>query len=265
MQKLLNLEWESDFKKMMKKIISIIYLIIIAACNSENANNCFQSAGDIDQVEVEVPFFDKIVVHERIELIITEGSEQKVIVESGKNLIPDISVEVINNELVLTNNNTCNFFREYNLTKVYVTVSNLTRIRNASEYNISSNGVLTYPFLQLVSIGDKSKFLPIGDWHLTIQNQSLKIQSNGIAVFYINGLTNNLDIDFFDINDNRFEGRNLIANHVKVRQMSSNDIIVNPVQSLTGSIHSTGDVISYNKPPIVEITLLNTYGNVIFK
>lgn len=264
MQKLLNLEWESDFKKMMKKIISIICLIIISGCNSENANNCFQSAGDIAQVEVEVPFFDKVVVHERIELIITEGSEQKVIVESGKNLLPDITAQVINNELILTNNNTCNFFREYNLTKVYITAPNLTRIRNASEYNISSDGVLTYPKLHLMSVGDKSRFLSVGDWYLNIQNENVNIWGNGIAVFYIEGTTNNLDLSFSDGNT-RFEGPNFIAEHIKVSQVSSNDMLIYPVQSLTGSIHSTGDVISYNKPPIVEITLLNTYGNLIFK
>ncbi|MBG7631669.1 MAG: DUF2807 domain-containing protein, partial [Bacteroidetes bacterium] len=102
----------------MKKIIYIFTLLIFASCNDEKSNNCFQSAGKITQVEIELPIFDRVVVHERIELIITEGPEQKVIVESGENLIPDITVEVINNELVLTNYNTCNFFREYDLTKV---------------------------------------------------------------------------------------------------------------------------------------------------
>lgn len=265
MQKLLNLEWELDFNKMIKKIIYIAYLIAFVGCNNENVNNCIQSAGTITQIEVEVPFFDKVIVHERIELIITEGNDQKVVIESGKNLLTDITAEVINNELVLTNNNTCNFFRDYDLTKVYLTSPNLKVIRNASEYNVSSKGVLTYPSLKLISIGNKTELLPIGNWHLTIENESLAIQSNGIAVFYINGFTNNLDIDFFDINDSRFEGENLKAQHIKIRQISSNDMIIFPVQSLKGSIHSTGDVISYNKPPIVEVTLLNNYGNLIFK
>ena len=250
---------------MIKKIIYFVSFIVLVGCNNENANNCFQSAGTITQIEVELPFFDKVVVHSRIELIITEGSEQKVIIESGKNLLPDITAKVTNNELVLTNNNTCNFFRDYDLTKVYLTSPNLKVIRNASEYKVSSKGVLTYPSLKLISIGDKNEFLPIGNWHLTIENESLIIQSNGIAVFYINGLTNNLDIDFFDVNDSRFEGINMKAQHIKIRQISSNDIIVYPIQSLKGSIHSTGDVISYNKPPIVEVTVLNNYGNLIFK
>jgi len=248
----------------MKKIIYIFTLLIFASCNDENANNCFQSAGEITQVEIELPTFDKVVVHERIELIITEGPEQKVIVESGENLLPEITVEVINNELVLTNYNTCNFFREYDLTKVYVTSPNLTTIRNASEYNVSSNGVLTYPSIYLRSSGEKSEFLAVGDWHLNIQNENVKIWGNGIAVFYLEGTTNNLDLSFSDGNT-RFEGENFKAQHIKVRQVSSNDMLIFPIQSLTGTIHSVGDVISFNKPPLIEVEALSDYGKLIFK
>ena len=248
----------------MKKIIYIFIVFLFANCNDKKADNCFQSAGDITQVEIELPAFDKVVVHERIELIITEGPNQKVIIESGENLQPDITAEVINNELILTNYNTCNFFREYDLTKVYVTSPNLTRIRNASEYNVSSNGVLTYPTLYLMSVGDKSKFLSVGDWHLNIQNENVKIWGNGIAVFYLDGTTNNLDLNFSN-GDTRFEGENFKAQHIKVRQVSSNDMLIYPVQSLIGSIHSTGDVISFNKPSLIEVEELSDYGKLLFK
>jgi len=248
----------------MKKIIFLLTILIFASCNNENAHNCIQSAGDITQVKIEVPLFDKVVVHERIELIITEGPEQKVVIESGKNLLPDITAEVINNELVLTNYNTCNFFIDYDLTKVYITSPNLTRIRNASEYNVSSNGVLTYPSLFLISIGDKNKFLPVGDWYLTLENENVKISGNGIAVFNIEGTTNNLDLNFSD-GDTRFEGQNLKAQHINVRQVSSNDMLIYPIESLTGSIHSTGDVVSFNTPPFIEVEELSNFGKLIFK
>ncbi|RXP57889.1 DUF2807 domain-containing protein [Lutibacter sp. HS1-25] len=249
---------------MLKKIIYIITLILIGSCNSENANNCFQTAGKTTQKEVDVPFFDKVVVHEHISLIITQGDTQKVIVETGENLQNDISVEIINNELILKNHNTCNFIREYDLTKIYITVPNLTRIRNASEFNVTSNGVLTYPTLYLMSVGDKSRFLSVGDWYLNIKNQSVSIWGNGIAVFNLEGTTNKLDINFSD-GDTRFEGKNFKAQNINVKQVSSNDMVVYPIQSLTGTIHSTGNVISYNQPPTVTLEALGNYGKLIFK
>ena len=248
----------------MKKIIYLVYFITLLSCNDEDANNCFQTAGNIIQVEINVANFNKVVVHKRIELIITQGNEQKVIVESGENLISDITVEVIDNELVLRNNNTCNFVRDYDLTKVYITSPNLTIIRNASELNVSSNGTLTYPNLYLRSSGEKNEFLSVGDWHMTIKNKSVRIWSNGIANFYLNGNTDNLDLSFSD-GDTRFEGQNFEAQHIKIRQVSSNDMLVHPIETLTGTIHSTGDVISYNKPLAIDVEELSDYGKLIFK
>ncbi len=247
----------------MKKIFYITGFILFISCNKENVNDCFQTAGEIIQQEMEVSLFDKIVVHKNVELIITQGIEQKVVVETGKNLLSDIRVQVIDNELILINNNTCNFFREYGLTKVYVTSPNITAIRNASEQNISSVGVLTYPSLYLRSSGEKNDFLSVGDWYLTIENESVNVWSNGIAIFYLNGNTTNLDINFSD-GDTRFEGKNFIAKNISVRQVSSNDMVIFPTESLTGSIHSTGNVIAYNTPPLITVDV-QSVGKLIFK
>jgi len=248
----------------MKKIAHIILFLLIIACDSEKAGDCFQTGGDIVQIEVEVPNFQKIVVHEHVELFIEQGNEQKLVIESGENLLPDISVEVIDNEIIIKNNNTCNFFREYDLTKVYITSPNITTIRNASEQNVSSIGTLTYPSLYLQSTGEKTEYLSIGDWHMTLENSNLVILSNGISVYHLNGSTTNLDLKFAD-GDTRFEGENFKAQHILVFQVSSNDMNIYPIQSLKGTIHSTGNIISYNNPPIVEVEVLNDYGELIFK
>jgi outer membrane protein assembly factor BamB len=247
----------------MKKIFYIICLISLINCNSEDAGDCVQTAGEIIQQEIEVSAFSKILVLKKVELILTEGPIQKVVIETGENLMSDIEVKVIDNEIVLENHNNCNFFRNYGITKVYITSPNITEIRNASELNVSSNGVLTYPSLYLRSTGEKSDFLGVGDWHLTIENEKVIIWSNGISTFFINGTTNNLDVSFSD-GDTRFEGGNFIAQNVKVSQVSSNDILTNPIQSLKGSIHSTGNVISFNTPPIVEVDV-QSKGELIFK
>lgn len=246
----------------MKKILFIL-LIIFISCDSENANDCFQTAGNIVQQEVDVPSFEKIVVHKKIALFITEGPTQKVVIESGENLLNDITAEVIDNELILTNFNSCNFFRDYGITKVYVTSPNINTIRNASEYNVTSIGTLTYPSLYLRSSGEKSNFLAVGDWHLTINNNRVTIWSNGIATFYLKGTTNSIDIGFSD-GDTRFEGKDFIAKNITVRNVSSNDVLIFPTESLKGSIHSTGNVVSFNKPTIVDVDV-QSVGKLIFK
>jgi len=115
----------------------------------------------------------------------------------------------------------------------------------------------------LRSSGEKNDFLSVGDWYLTIENESVNVWSNGIAIFYLNGNTTNLDINFSD-GDTRFEGKNFIAKNISVRQVSSNDMVIFPTESLTGSIHSTGNVIAYNTPPLITVDV-QSVGKLIFK
>src|SRR5210317_430288 len=248
----------------MKKLIFILLVVMSFACNSEDAGDCLQTAGTITQVEVDVDPFTKITVHRRVALEIKEGPVQKVVVETGHNLQPDIQLQVLDNELIIRNNNECNFFRDYGITKVYVTVPNLTSIRNASELNITSNGVLTFPELYLRSSGEKNDYLAVGDWHLTIKNTKVRIWSNGIANFYIHGTTDVLDV-FFSDGDTRFEGQEFQAKMIIAKNVSSNDMLLYPVEEITGTIHSTGDIILYHVPPIMSVEELNDFGQLIIK
>ena len=236
----------------MKKIIYLLVFAITISCNNEDAGNCFQTAGEIIQQEIEVNSFTKVLVNKKIELFVTQGPQQKIVVETGENLMNDISVEVIDNQLVLTNYNTCNILRDYGITKVHITSPNLTEIRNASELNVTSVGTLAYPTLYLRSTGEKNKFLSVGDWHLNIDNETLTIWCNGIANFYMKGKTTNLNMDFTD-GDSRFEGQNFKAQKITVSHVSSNDILIYPIESLKASIHSTGDLILYNEPLVIDV------------
>jgi len=228
-------------------------MILFFGCNSEDAGDCFQTAGTIIQQEFTVASFDKILINERIELIIKEGATQKVVVETGENLLNDIDIQVINNQLIATNNNTCNFVRDYGLTKVYVTSPNIIKIRNSSEQAVRSDGVLTYPILNIVADDFQSDFLNVGDFYLTINNTRLNVVSNGISNFYIDGQTTNLNVGFY-AGDSRFEGKNLTATNVRVTHKSTNDMLVNPQAKIEGDIFSLGDVIAYTHPPIVDVT-----------
>ena len=48
---------------MMKKLIYILCAIVLLACDSESASDCFQTSGPIIQKEIAVPSFEKILVN----------------------------------------------------------------------------------------------------------------------------------------------------------------------------------------------------------
>ena len=247
----------------MRKIIYLCCLITIFGCNNEDSGDCLQTAGTIIQQEIDVAPFTKILVNKKVALVINEGPIQKVIVETGENLMPDIEVQVLDNQIILTNHNSCNFFRDYGITKVYITSPNISEIRNASELNVTSESLLTFPNLFLESAGIGNTFLAVGDFNLIIDNSKVTVLSNGISNFYLSGKTKDLTI-YFANGDTRFEGKNLISENVTILQVSSNDILIHPTKSLKGTIHSVGNVISFNQPPIIEVNVLSK-GKLIFK
>lgn len=237
----------------MKIILYILVFSLIMSCDSEDAGDCFQKAGTIIQEEVTVSSFNKILVNRDVELIIKDGVTQSVTIETGKNLLNDVIVEVIDEQLILTDNNTCNYIRNYGITKVYITSPNIREIRSSTQYDISSDGVLTYPNLTILSedFSEPDTFTS-GNFNLQIDNNSFRLVFNNLSNCFISGKTNNLNITFA-AGTSRFEGRDLIAENITIWNRSSNDMILNPQQSLTGLISGAGDVISVNRPPVVDI------------
>lgn len=237
----------------MKRILYILSLILIFACDSEDASDCFQTKGTIVQQEVIVAAFENILVNRDVELILKEGAEYEVIIESGSNLINDVEAIVVDNQLQLTDHNSCNYVRDYGITKVYVTAPNIKSIRNSSQYEVSSVGVLAYPSLQLISedFNTPGSFT-IGDFRLELNVDNLNIVANNISSFYLSGTANDVFIGFYS-GSGRFEGKNLVAQNIDVFHRGSNDMFVNPQVSISGELRGTGDLIAVNEPPIVEV------------
>ncbi len=248
----------------MKRIVYIVTVLLIVSCSKEDAFDCIQNAGTTVQQEVSVTSFSKILVNRDIKLVVKEAADFSVIVESGEYLINDVEAKVVGDELQLTNNNTCNFVREYGLTTIYVSAPNITDIRSSTQYSVISEGILNYNVLKLFSEDVSGEgTITSGNFSLAVNANRLRIVSNNLSSFYISGEVDNLFVGFYS-GIGRFEGESLVAQHVDVYHRGSNDIIVNPQQSLSGELVGAGNLISVNRPPTVEVEQLYT-GRLIFE
>ena len=239
----------------MKRLIFLFLSITLLGCDSEDANDCFQKAGAIVSEEIVLEEFDEIIVYDKIKLFIEQGPVQKVVLETGENLRNDISVEVIDGRLVLRNENDCNFVRDYKLTKVYVTVPNLTYLRHAGNLPLESVGTLELENLWLVS-ENQDKDIEVytnGDFYLDLRVENLRITSDNYSHFFLSGSVENFD-GFFAAGDSRLEARDLIVQHYDLLHRGTNKLIINPQQSLKADLFSYGDIISVNRPPEVNVT-----------
>jgi hypothetical protein len=247
----------------MRYTFYIGLFIILFSCNNDSAPDCFQNTGDIIEQEFVVDAFDKITVFEGVELIITDAPIQKVIVQTGEYLLSDVKVSFVEGRLILKDENGCNIARDYGVTKVFVSSPNIVEIRNSSNFTVSSNGILNYSELNLLSenFGNEGEYSAIGDFNLQVNCDELQLVFNNLSTAYISGNVTDLFVGFYS-GDSRFEGANLIAQNIQIYQRSSNDMILNPQLSLTGEIRSTGDVILVNEPPEMSVQVFYT-GQII--
>ncbi|WP_298418550.1 head GIN domain-containing protein [uncultured Kordia sp.] len=247
---------------MLKKLYFIVLLAICIACDKEDANNCFQTSGNLITEEITMNTFSKIEVNEDINLVVKEGAIQEVIIETGANLINDVEAKVIGDTLFLFDNNDCNYVRDYGITTIYVTSPNITEINSKTQFEVRSDGILTFPELKLVSENFTNESVASGNFNLQVQNQEVTVTFNNLSNLFISGSTTVFDINFPGGNS-RVEAENLVADTVSIFSRGSNDIIINPQVKLSGNIYGTGDVIAVNKP--TEVTLTSHYtGSLIF-
>lgn len=249
----------------MKVFLGLFFLIFLISCDSENSFDCAQKAGDRIQQEFEVAQFNAIVVEEGVQLIVKEGIQQKVVVQTGANLLNDIEINVTDGVLKLYNNNGCNLVRDYNSTQVLVTSPNIELIRNASGYEVQSEGVLNYASLTLLSedLEEEDKYHKDGDFRLKLAVDTLNIIANGLSNFFLSGTANAANIQLLE-GDIRVEAQNLAVQELYIFHRGTQKVIVNPIQSLRGKVLSTGDLISVNRPAVVEVEETYT-GKLIFE
>lgn len=249
----------------VERFLLLSIFLVLVSCNGDNVPDCFQNAGDMVRRPIDVPEFSTITVFENLNVVLEQGGEQQVEVETGEYLFNDVSAVVEDNRLVLRNENSCNYVRDYGLTTVYITSPNITGIRSGTGLLISSEGVLEYPSLSLIaeSFNDPETETTDGSFDLNLNSTTVRIVVNGIAYFKLRGNTENFNVSVA-AGDSRIEAEGLISENVMVNHRGSNDVFVNPQQSLNGVIRGTGDIISVSTPPEIDVEELFN-GRLIFQ
>lgn len=250
----------------MKKVIFLFWVVLLFN-SCEKPYDCVKSSGPIKSKVFTGLTFSKLLVNKRINVVLIEGAEHKVEVQTGENLINDIEVTVEGDLLKLSDNTTCNWVRDYGNTIVYITAPNITQINSKTEQNITSEGVLHYPNLHIISTNSNDGYSGVGtgDFYLNIDNESLIVENNDLGRYFITGNTQTLNVLFWE-NGGIFHGENLYANTINFYHRGSNDLFIRPVNSLNGDIYNVGDVNCYSRPPQENVNVTEHYrGRLIYR
>lgn len=246
-------------------LLLLIVILLFISCNDEDATDCLQTSGDPITRSIELPAFTRVRIDNDVSIEITQGDTQEITIETRANLWSDLAFFVEDDTFIAQNNNDCNFFREALETTVKLTTPNLEDIKNNSFGEVRSNGTLHFPNLRLESITTPG--LPSvnksGDFILDVACTSFRVVANGNSDFFISGTADTANIIFSD-EFPLFQGDNFFIQDLSFRQVGAAPMIVYPINSITGEIRATGDVIARNEPPIVNVQELFT-GELIFE
>lgn len=259
----------------MKKIIYRLSILLFLICVSssltfvscEKPSDCFETTGNSASKIYEVSEanqFNKIYVYKGVGLVVKQGTEWKVEVFTGDNLLDNISVEFkADKTLHLKDNSSCNWSRAYGQIKFYVTTPQLEflDIISTTEQNIDSDGVLTHNILRLISM-DLGPGAGTNDFHMQVNNYQTVIENNNVSRYYLSGQTNEALMNLYDGNG-RIQAENLLAKRIKVFHRGYNDMVVHPIDSIYGKMVSTGNIELRNIPLKVDVQELYQ-GRVIY-
>jgi len=113
---------------MKYKLYFLVPVLGLISCRKSEDRSCMKKTGTEDTLELAMPFFDRLVLHEQLQYELIQDSTNKVVVIGGKNLLNYVDAIVTDSVLDISNANKCNFLRTMKR-KVKVEI-HFTRIGN---------------------------------------------------------------------------------------------------------------------------------------
>lgn len=161
------------------------YLILVTSCKKQNDCDCIKSRGSaVTETRIITKPFRTLHTFDKIEVYYlqdTNATTWTVRVETGKNLLSNISTEVSNGELQIKNLNQCNFVRSNNDVTVFVTAPHVLYFLQDGVGNIYSSNTITQDSI-IYNVNNS------GDIHLDLNVQWVFGRLYGVGDVYLNGV-----------------------------------------------------------------------------
>lgn len=224
----------------------IVVMVSAAACNREDAPDCFQSAGEYQSEYRDLDMFNSIELNDYIQYELCDTTFYGVLITAPKNLISDIETNVIDDKLFIRNENSCNFVRSYkNRITVRICAPEFRDIQNYATGDITVVNRITGELFSLENRGSAGV-------------QRLKLQCDTVNVASHTGVSDAILIGECDVVKLFNQGlgvtdaRALSANYAFVNNSSLNDVYVQSHSYLFGFIQYSGNIFYSGNPQAID-------------
>lgn len=236
------------------QLICLTSFFALSACNPFE---CVKRTGDVQRQVREVGKFEKIVVEDNIELVLTNDSSTQISIEAGANLIGQIGTKLTGTTLLVQNKNRCNWARSAEQPiRVWVGGQALDFIQLMGVGSLVSNEMIQHrrPLFKISSEN-------VAAIRLQMSGSSLDLFTQSSQLITLQGTWQQSKIEVRGFGKVWLEG-------LQVQQMEAihnglNEVRIFPVQRLQASLSNKGNLYLYNEPQ--ELVQMRTGSGNIFR
>ena len=226
----------------MKKVSINIVLVFLALVTSVTLNAQIRGNGEVTKQSHSVDNFDGIKVDGATTVVLTQGDDFKVIVETDSNIQQYVLAKVKNG--ILDFSFSTNKIKKYKILKFYVTAPKISLIKVSGASDVNSSNELT---------GDKLKIIVSGasNINLNVNYSSITTKTSGASDVTLIGSTISSVVESSGASD--FHGKNLLTTSSVIKASGASRCFVNATSNLSYEVSGASDVRYVSKPETIII------------
>lgn len=166
----------------IKHLFLVFSLAVLCnSCKKGHEYDLFKTTGPVETRTREVSDFDRIELHDNMDVYLSYGPKFEVKLEAGKNLHSGIVSDVSGTTLILKNENVMNILRSHEIRiKFYITMPYIKNIDHLGVGTIQFDNRFTQDTLRV-------KATSTGDTHVNIDVKYFSTSSHGGGDIYMAG------------------------------------------------------------------------------
>lgn len=249
---------------MRKKLLFVLVLTTILNLSAFAQFGSVSGNGNVVKKTRNVGSFSEIEARGVINLFLTQGSKNEILIEADENLHDIITTDVEGGRLIIKNEENVKNFEKFN---VFVTfreinalsgsgatdIEALSPISTSANFYVSSSGASDMLLREgldcreLNISGSGSADIELMD----VSSNKTEVQASGSVDLEIEGKTNAITMDASGSSD--ISAKNFVANNASVSASGSSDIYVHAKSSIMVNANGSSDVYYWGNPTNKQI------------
>jgi hypothetical protein len=234
-----------------KVIIGVVLSILLSSCNFISGVN---GNGNVTNETISLKStFNKVDAGHGLNVTLTKGNSQNVIVEADENLHDIIKIYVEDETLVIESESNIGYSERKH---VFVAYTELDNIRVNSGAQLETDGQLTTEFLEISTTSG-------GNATLSLNTNNLEAKATSGGILKLQGNTNTFNAKA--TTGANLNADNLIAQMVEVKATTGANVKVNANKKFSADVSTGGNIKYTGNPEDTNISDDSTTGGNISK